>query len=180
MAYVILHCISRHALRTLFNVNVLIYLLDFYLKIFNSVFFNCLALQHFRFKRVIEEAFSLQFFSFICSMKERKNAFNSENEVITVSCFLSRTIVMIIYNASPNLWTWKLRGVYYLIHYLKDGFVRKMNHAMTVLTSMVFYFSSCCFCWIFNRICLFCFALFSEFSWYSQKKKRQEGLPHTH
>ena len=35
-----------------------------------------------------EGDFSLQFFCFICGMKERKNAFNNENEVIVVSWLL--------------------------------------------------------------------------------------------
>ena len=38
--------------------------------------------------------FSLQLFYFICSIKERKNAFNNENEVIIVSWFFLRIIVM--------------------------------------------------------------------------------------
>ena len=38
--------------------------------------------------------FSPHVFCFICSMKERKNAFNNENKVIIVSWFFSRIIAM--------------------------------------------------------------------------------------
>ena len=106
---------------------------------------------------------------------------------------------MIIYNASSNLWTWKLNGVYYLIHYLKNGFVRKLNYIVKFLTSMTVnfnhhqrlsvlvafsYFSIFFFFFFlileFNTMCLFGLALFSEISWYLQKKNRQERLPQTH
>ena len=49
--------------------------------------------------------------------------------------------IMIIYNASSNLWTWKLNGVYYLIYYLKNGFVRKLNYIVKFLTSMTVNFN---------------------------------------
>ena len=59
---------------------MLIYLLDFY---FKNISFKCcqlLCTAAFWFKEGNAGDFSLQFFCFICSMKERKNAFNNENE----------------------------------------------------------------------------------------------------
>ena len=73
---------------------MLICLLDFYLNIFHSNVFNRFATQHFGLKKVMRETFHCSFFYFICSIKERKNAFNNENEVIIVSWFFLRIIVM--------------------------------------------------------------------------------------
>ena len=69
---------------------MLIYLLDFYFKKLNPL--NCLVLQYFEFKEDNLGYFSLQFFCFICSMKEGKNAFNNENEVSIISWFFLRTM----------------------------------------------------------------------------------------
>ena len=99
---------------------MLIYLLDFYLKIFDLNVLNCLALQHFEFKEDNWKNFSLVFFYFICCMRERKNLFNNENEVITVSCFFlenyfhDKKLQLYI----MHLMAIKIKCVYCLAHYL--------------------------------------------------------------
>ena len=89
--------------------------------------------------------------------------------------------IMIIHNASSNLSTWKLNGVYCLIHYLKNSFVRKLNCIVKFLTSMTLnfnhhqrlsvlvafsYFSVFCLFFFFNiRIQYDVFIRFSSIFW---------------
>ena len=97
MAYVILLCISRHALITLVNVKERLYVdifVGFLFKNISFKSFQLLCTATFWVKEGNAGDFPLQLFCFICSMKERKNAFSNENEVIIVSWFFLRIITM--------------------------------------------------------------------------------------
>ena len=97
-------------------------------------------------KKIIGKNFSLVFFCFICCMRERKNPFNNENEVITVSCFFlenyfhDKKLQLYI----MHLMAIKVKCVCLLLCSLPDlsgnGLVGKLNYMVKILTSVV---SSC-------------------------------------